>query len=440
MEASIPLARTHPERLAALRDAALLDTPPEEAFDRLVRLAASLLGVPAAFISLVEEGRDFYKAQCGFGEPLASRRELEGETFCHHTIAAEGPLVIADTRASPVFRGLPTVESLGVAAYVGIPIRGARGHVLGAFCAIDSRPRDWAPAEVDVLAELARSAEREIQLREAVREFAVRAEEARSSTRRLEEELERRTALAVVHTQMYGEAQAAVRARDEALAVVAHDLRDPVSTIFMSASLLLELPLPEPRRRRHLEIIKRTAARANRQIQDLLDVGRIEAGRLSVMPAPVAVAELAAEVGEWARPKAEEAGQEFACAVPDGLPDVLADHSRVIQALTNLIGNALKFTPAGGRVELRADRNGEAVRFSVADTGPGIAEEHLPYLFTRFWQARPGDRRGAGLGLAIVQGIVEAHGGSVEVRSTPGEGSTFSLTLPLAPASGVEKG
>jgi PAS domain S-box-containing protein len=151
-------------RLAVVRNTGLLDTPPEEAFDRLTRLAVRITGAPVAFVTLVDEHRDFYKSFCGFGEPLATVRELSGTTFCHHAIAAEGPLVIPDTRADPVFRTVPTVESLGVAAYLGIPIR-VDDQPIGSFCAVDFETRHWTDDDVEILRELALSAQREIELR-----------------------------------------------------------------------------------------------------------------------------------------------------------------------------------------------------------------------------------------------------------------------------------
>jgi PAS domain S-box-containing protein len=160
-----------PLRLAAVRRTELLDTPPEEVFDRLTRLAARILDVPATFLSLVDVDRDFYKSCFGFAEPLASDRQLSGTTFCHYAITSREPLVIPDTRADPVYRHVPTVESLGVAAYLGIPLVGADGEVVGSFCAIDFEARPWSPEEVDTLRELAASAMREIELRRAAREI-----------------------------------------------------------------------------------------------------------------------------------------------------------------------------------------------------------------------------------------------------------------------------
>ncbi|MBD0321019.1 MAG: GAF domain-containing protein [Gemmatimonadetes bacterium] len=185
LSTSEPAAVHDPERIAALRSSGLLDADAEEAFDRMTRLAVRLLRVPAAFISLVDANRDFYMSAHGFGEPLASARELQGRTFCHYAIESDQPLVINDARADPVYRTVPTVESLGVAAYVGIPLAGPEGHRLGSFCAIDNAPREWTADEVEVLSELAASARREIELRARARA----AEEQSARLRELAAEL-----------------------------------------------------------------------------------------------------------------------------------------------------------------------------------------------------------------------------------------------------------
>ena len=155
-------------RLEAVRRTGLLDSPPEEAFDRLTRLAAELVGVPVAFISIVDAQRDFYKSCYGFGQELSETREMRGTTFCHYAIASDTPLVINDTRADPVFAQVPTVTTLGVAAYLGFPLRLSSGEALGSFCVIDVVPRVWQEREIRVLSELARSALREIELRLAI--------------------------------------------------------------------------------------------------------------------------------------------------------------------------------------------------------------------------------------------------------------------------------
>ncbi len=230
-------------------------------------------------------------------------------------------------------------------------------------------------------------------------------------------------------------AEAAIGTRDDVLAVVSHDLRDPLSTIAMSAALQLETPLPEPRRRDQLEAIRRAAGRMDRLIGDLLDAAAIEAGRLSVVPAPTDVAPMLRECCEAFLEPAAGKRQRLECRAERSVPPVLADRGRVIQALGNLIGNAVKFTPEGGRITVRAEPAGKEVSFSVSDTGPGIPAGDLPHIFERFWQARRTGVAGAGLGLAIAKGIVEAHGGRIHVDSELGRGTTFRFTLPAAPAA-----
>ncbi len=224
----------------------------------------------------------------------------------------------------------------------------------------------------------------------------------------------------------------AVRARDEVLAVVSHDLRNPVGTIFSAASLLLTLdPSPE-KRREHLLAVKRSAERINRLIQDLLDVARLEAGVLPVDPGPFQVRDILNDVVEGHRGRAEEKGVNLTVRVPEGIPAAWGDPHRVVQVLTNLVENALRETPAGGEISLGVEDGpaGGGLRFMVRDTGPGIRPEDQIRLFDRFWQVSRKDKGGAGLGLSIVKGIVEAHGGTVWVDSEMGKGTAFWFTLP----------
>ena len=246
------------------------------------------------------------------------------------------------------------------------------------------------------------------------------------------EELAGRAALAVENCRLYVESRQATRTRDEVLRIVAHDLRNPLNTIGLSAGLVREiLPHGMAGERRQLDIIERSVGRANRLIQDLLDVARMEAGRLTVNQAPVETGLLIREAVELHRNLAAEKSVRLDTDVRPDLPPVSADRERVLQVFANLIGNAIKFTPDGGRVTVRAEGVDGRVRFSVTDTGPGIPEQQLRRLFDPFWQARAGVE-GAGLGLPIARGIVEAHGGRMDVMSEVGVGSTFSFTLPVA--------
>jgi signal transduction histidine kinase len=249
----------------------------------------------------------------------------------------------------------------------------------------------------------------------------------------LAEELGRRAALAVENARLYDAARSATRARDDMLGVVSHDLRNPIHTVHMSASFLLDV-MPEGERkmeRTQAAIIRRAAERANRLIQDLLDITHIESGRLSLDRLPNDAASIAREAVEQAEMAAAEKGIALTCGEMEEGTTVVVDRDRIVQALGNLIGNALKFTPPGGRITVAAQRTGDGVRLSVSDTGPGIPAAQVPRLFDRYWQANTADRRGVGLGLSIVKGIATAHGGDVQVETVEGEGTTFTLTLPL---------
>jgi PAS domain S-box-containing protein len=251
---------------------------------------------------------------------------------------------------------------------------------------------------------------------------------------RVAEELGRRAALSIENARLYRAARRAIQSRDDVLGVVAHDLRNPLNSIVMQAELIhRQCPQPEQLSREWAGGIKRAAQRMNRLIQDLLDVTQIDSGTLSLQRVPAAPQQLLSDVVDAERALASSASLELQLDATRELPEVWVDRFRLHRVFENLIGNAVKFTTAGGRITVGAAAKNREVVFWVADTGAGIPPEGVPHLFDRFWQARRADHRGAGLGLAIVKGIVEAHGGHVSVESTPGGGSTFFFTIPTAP-------
>jgi signal transduction histidine kinase len=213
--------------------------------------------------------------------------------------------------------------------------------------------------------------------------------------------------------------------------VVSHDLRAPLFSIGIAASALASGDEPPADRQQIVGLIQRSVEWMHRMIRDLLDVSRIEVGHLALAPRDEAPSTLLAEAVAMFAAAAHERGVALETSVDPDVPAVRADADRVLQALGNLVANALAFTERGGRVTLRADPDPEGVRFAVDDTGSGIPAEDLPHLFDRPWQKRRRGRDGGtGLGLAIVRGIVEAHGGRLGVESTPGEGSRFTFTVP----------
>ncbi len=245
-------------------------------------------------------------------------------------------------------------------------------------------------------------------------------------------ELARRASLSIDNSRLYLESQQAVRAREEVLAIVSHDLRNPLSAVSLGASLLLMSDSVSEEDREQLDTIVVSAKRMNRLIADLLDVTRLEGGkRLPVELGSVEVSDMLREAEELFRAQAGVAQVSMVYHADESLPRVYADRHRVMQVLSNLIGNSMKFTPPGGRIEVGASRRDGEALFTVADTGPGIPKEHLSDIFSPYWQAKRTERMGAGLGLSISKGIVEAHGGRIWVESDPGMGTQFYFTLPV---------
>ena len=247
-------------------------------------------------------------------------------------------------------------------------------------------------------------------------------------------ELARRAALAIENARLYEAAQRATQARDDLLGIVAHDVRSPLNAIFLAAELLHRRLETSGLRDGEAQVasILRSTERANRLIEDLLDVTRIEGGALTIRCSALAPRPVVGDALDSQRVLAAAAAIELELEVDEELPEIWVDRDRFLQVIENLVGNALKFTPKGGLITVTAvERPGEVV-FSVADTGPGIPPDNLPYIFDRFWQAARAKRQGAGLGLPICKGIVEAHGGRIWVDSTVGVGTTVCFTMPAA--------
>jgi signal transduction histidine kinase len=227
----------------------------------------------------------------------------------------------------------------------------------------------------------------------------------------------------------------ALATRDEFLGVVSHELRNMLTTIVGYADLIGMLVSREDHVAdvlKHARHIQRSGARMDRLIGDLVDVASIEAGKLTVRPELGDANELATEAAETFQAQAAAAGVSLVAELAAPAPLVAFDPARMLQVLTNFLGNAFKFTPPGGRIEIRTERVGEEVRFIVSDTGVGIPGDKLEAVFQRFLQLPDHTSRGHGLGLYISKCIVDGHGGRIWVESTPGSGSRFCVALPIA--------
>jgi len=235
--------------------------------------------------------------------------------------------------------------------------------------------------------------------------------------------------------EMNTRVQTSQKSQREFVANVSHELKTPLTSVQGFAQAILDGTAGTPEAQKQAaQVIYDESGRMHRMVLDLLDLARLDAGTLDLQRAPVDLAALLNSIAEKFAPQARLGNVDIRVEAAT-LPAITGDGDRLAQVFTNLVDNALKFTPAGGSITLRATQTTSGVQVEVIDTGAGIPAEALPHIFDRFYQAdpsRPGGRKhGAGLGLAIVKEIVGAHGGKICVRSEPGGGSTFTVTLPL---------
>jgi signal transduction histidine kinase/CheY-like chemotaxis protein len=417
---SAPIPPNEAERLAALRSYDILDTPPEEGFDRVARLAAVVLDVPIALISLLDEGRQWFKARVGFDPPETPR----DQAFCAYTILGDDVLYVRDATKDPRFALNPLVTcEHGIRFYAGAPLTVPDGQHIGTLCTIDTQPRELDEAKRQALRDLAALTSDLLLLRRAGRE----AEESR----RTAEEAQRR-------------AEAADRAKTEFLAAMSHEIRTPMTGVLGMAELLVAAGLPA-KERRYAEAIRLSGRHLLTVINDILDFSRIEAGGLELEHLDFSIAETLDQVRELAEPQAVERGLDLRFEIDAHSPPVVrGDPTRLKQVLFNLVGNGLKFTRAGSVItRVFCRKEGEArvrLRFEVRDTGVGITPEVLEGLFRPFTQAdRSTTRRygGSGLGLAISKRLVEFMSGRLGAESTPNEGSLFWFEIPFEAGDAV---
>lgn len=242
----------------------------------------------------------------------------------------------------------------------------------------------------------------------------------------------------IVGQEARSAAESASQAHEALLSIVSHDLGNPLSTIQVCAAALLDPEPPSLSSMRDVaRIIQSSASLMQEIVENLLDRASLDAGQLSLDREPTAVSDIIAPMQAMFTPVAADRGVEFLVESAGGLARIDVDPYRLQQVLSNLLGNAMKFTSAGGRVVLSARltsqervETGSAVYFAVSDTGPGILPEELPHIFDWFWRSPRRGRRGAGLGLGIAKRLIEAHGGQLTVVSVPGQGTTFWFSVP----------
>lgn len=398
-------ALDNPQRLAALKRSALLDSPVEAAFDRLTALASQILNAPVSLVSLVETERQFFKSMHGLGEPWASQRETPIQySFCQHVVTRGEPLVINDARENDLVKDNPSITELNVISYLGIPLTSADGWHLGSFCVIDNKPREWSGQEVETMKALAASVTTEIHLRMMIQEQEAIREQLEEQNKALE---------AFAHT-------------------VSHNLKNPLSTIkgWAGIARMYADSTPTEELLGMMEMIEDVANDAAGIIDELLllakvkqldDVPRAEINMRDVIDDALLRVDLMLK------------DRSVRITLPDNLPCAVGHRPWIEEVWINYITNAIKY--GGDPLEITFGGEvieGSQVRFWIHDNGKGMTQEEVNKLFVPF-NRLPSARQheGHGLGLSIVQGITEKLGGQVGVESTPGEGSTFSFTLPL---------
>ena len=333
-------------------------------------------GIDAAIASVI--GR-MPRARGLLGEVMRIRRSLR----------------VRDLRQHPAFAGFPSHHP-EMRSFLGVPVRFG-DRVIGHLYLTNKHSGDEFTADDQIAIEM----------------------------------LAERAGVAIELARLAREVRASVAARDSLLAIVSHDLRGPLSAIQLSAELV-ERTVERGELRRPLDTILRSANRMTRLIDDLLQAATIEAGTFAVVLEPHEVASIVEPVFEMFEAGAAQRSIRLVREIPSGLPAIRCDGSRLVQVLSNLVSNALKFAPQGGLVQIRARAEGSEVRFSVTDNGPGIPAEEISRLFERYWKGAAESRRGTGLGLYIAKGIVGAHNGRIWVDSQVGMGSTFTFTIPIA--------
>lgn len=384
-------------RLAALRRYEIVDTPPEEAFDRITRVACTHFRVPIALVSLIERERQWFKSCQGLSFCQTSR----DISFCAHAVAAGEPLIIPDATKDPRFASNPlvTVEK-GIRFYAGAPLVVPGGFRLGTLCIIDTEPRRFQGSDVDRLVDLARMVSDELELRITALEL-----------RRLE------------------------TMRDSLTHMLIHDLRNPLSaaTAYLSLAKRNRAVRDDAEALRMLSNAEDGLDRLNDMISSLLDISRLESGEMPLSIEPCDVEELVrSAVAKGTRQATEE---RVDLRFTGGPLRVRCDETLLGRVVCNLVSNALKFTPPPGKVQVHVRPwDGDRVRIEVADEGPGIAPEDQGRIFEKFAQVEEQrTTHSTGLGLTFCKLAVEAQGGTIGVESELGLGSRFFVMLPLQP-------
>ncbi len=415
--ASLPDNET--QRLEALQGYGVLDTDPEQGYDDLTTLASAICGKPIALVSLIDKDRQWFKSKVGL-TACETHRDL---AFCSHAVAANAMLEVPDAREDERFCDNPLVTGPPhVIFYAGVPIRTPDGLPMGTLCVIDNEPGRLTDPQRAALLALGRQVEAQLELRKQLTN------------------VHEESALRLAAQE---KAEQASRAKSEFLANMSHEVRTPLTAVIGFAQQLVKglSGADHAEADQHAQWAQTIVSSGDHLLcilNDILDLSKIEAGKMTYESVPVAVEQLLGEVRDMFAAAAEDKGIGLHVETGDELPgSIQTDPTRLRQSLANLVGNAVKFTQVG-EVRLRASHDADAgvMCFDVRDTGPGLDPDRIAAVLEPFEQADSTTTRthgGTGLGLPITARIAEALGGGLDIQSTPGRGSRFRLTVEARP-------
>lgn len=385
----------NPARLKAVAETRLMDTPREIAFDRLAKMAALVLHVPVTIISIIGENRQFFKADFGLKAPFDTLREVPvDDSICRYTLAGQ-EIIAPDTKIHPLLKDHPTTEPWGIAAFISIPMVTSEGHVIGTFCAIDPSIHPWSENDLTVMRELTKGVMTEIELRTQLEEF--------TQERAM---------------------------REQFVAALSHDLRNPIGVAKMSAQLLSNSDYDPNERKELVQMIQENMERADAMIADLLNVTSLKAG--DKMQIKVTECNLET-IAQSTIDTLEKMHRRSISLKIVGKLQGYWDSNGLRRVLENLVGNGIKYGTPNSRVSVEITAEDSHILINVHNHGNPIPPEMIERIFDPFHRADAAKKSlqtGWGIGLTIVRALIKAHGGEISVRSNDAEGTTFSVTLP----------
>lgn len=412
-------------RIKKLRDYHILDTLPEKSYDDLTKLAAYICKTPIALVSLIDSDRQWFKSRHG----LDASETPRDVAFCAHAILQEDVFIIEDSSKDERFHDNPLVTGAPfVQFYAGAPLITPDGYAIGTLCAINNKPSKLDPDQLEALKALSRQVVALLDLRLTVKD--------------LEEMIVIKNETEIKLKQAIETAIEANKAKSRFLALMSHEVRTPMNGVLGTVSMLSQTPLTNEQQD-YLNLIKMSGDHLLTIINDILDISKIEAGKMELESAPFSYKDIIRDTISLFSTVTNEKKIYLTFTSDMNQPHfVYGDSTRFKQILTNLVSNAIKFTNTGG-ITISADSKEEPenllnLHISVEDTGIGIADDKINQLFTSFTQADSSITRkygGTGLGLSICKSLIELMGGNIYIESCLGKGTKFSfkLTLPIAP-------